>query len=275
MTGVLSRRSAKALVDAKLASLGHDTSFLTPAALDTLRARAGHEAAAFGAALGAVLFLAATEDAPRIESRHVEEAVPIAEAPLPPASAGWRAWQIVAAGAVAGALLVFWVTQRPARVAGSAPESAPIVKAAPPAQAMAAPAPPSPIKPAPPAPPKPTPPPEVALPSAPPHRVSLVIPAGDRETSNRFTDIANRLRQAKLGDVRLESINSAKTDTRTMRHHVVYFFSQDKEFAKNVADALDSAEDASHIRRAWVPILVPAAVGAALHPPGSIDVFAP
>jgi len=269
MMGVLSRRSAVALVNARLASLGHDHDFITVDALDALHARAGHEAHAFGAALGAVLFLAATEHAPRIESRHVELAVPFQAADAPRVARPRRAWPLfaaVAAGAAVGAALVLWLTHRPDFIAPPLPplplpqkQSAAVVH--PPASVLAGPpkAPPEPVK----------------LPSGPPLRVSLVVPAGDRETARRFTALAAQLRGAGFADVQLQNINAAKNETRPLRHHVVYFFGQDAPLAKNVAGALDSAEDPSHIADPWALILVPEAAGSASQPPGSIDVFGP
>jgi len=125
----------------------------------------------------------------------------------------------------------------------------------------------------------PPPPPPAKLPSGPPLRVSLVVPAGDRETINRFTNLAARLRQTGFGDVQLASVNSARIETRPLRHHVVYYFRQDVSLAENLASVLnaglDSAQNSSHIRNPWVPILVWAVAGSNSHPPGSIDVFAP
>jgi hypothetical protein len=115
----------------------------------------------------------------------------------------------------------------------------------------------------------------VALPMAPPLRVSLVVPAGDRETISRFTTLAGLLRKDGPGDVHVETINSAKTDTRALRHHVVYFFTQDATSAKNVAATLDSAENSSHSQNPWMPVLVTEPAGSSAHPPGSIDIFAP
>jgi hypothetical protein len=270
---MLSRRGAVALVNARLASLGHDQDFITVDAVDALHARAGHAADAFGAALGAVLFLAATEHAPRIESRHVELAVPLTEGAVSPAKRPRVAWAVLCAsivGAASGASVVFWLVHRP-----SAPVPAPIL--AKPVAVMSHPqtvvvalAPktiPTP------------PPPPVPLPSDPPLRVSLVVPAGDRETINRFTSLAARLRQTGFGDVQLASVNSARIETRPLRHHVVYYFRQDLSLAENLAShlnaGLDSKENSSHIRNPWAPMLVSAVAGSNSHPPGSIDVFAP
>ncbi len=267
MMGVLSRRNAVSLVNARLESLGHAQDFITVDAIDALHARAGHEAGAFGAALGAVLFLAATEHAPRIESAHVERAVPAQE--MPPAARPRRVWPMILAGmagAAMGAALAVLLIQRPRVVAASRPAPTP--------PAMVSPAPAVVVALQPKTVPRPAPPP-VALPQGPPLRLSLVVPAGDRETASRFTALAVKLRQYGFGDVQLQSINSARKETRPFRHHVVYFFKQDAPFAKNVAGALDSAEESYHIANAWAPILVPEAAGSTSHPPGSIDVFAP
>jgi hypothetical protein len=265
---MLSRRSAAALVNAKLAALGHDRDFITEGALDTLHARAGHEAGAFGAALGAVLFLAATEHAPRIESHHVELAVPLPEKALLPAAEPRPAWPVVVAGmagAPAGASLVLWLIQRPPAISPPLVRPKPAV-ARPHVQVDVVAVPPKAI---------PVAPPPLALPSGPPSRVSLVVPAGDRETIGRFTGLAARLREAGFGDVQVQSINSARIDTRPLRHHVVYYFREDAATAEKLASALETAEESSHIRNSWVPVLVTAAAGSNAHPPGSIDVFAP
>jgi hypothetical protein len=264
MATVLSRSGAKALVQARLAALGHAPDFMTHEALEALRARAGHEEGMLGAALSAVLFVVATEDAPRIESRHVEQAVPEGEAPRPAAPGGWRGVQIASAGlggAAAGALLALWVVHRPAHVMG------PVVVVEPPVVVALAPkrlapvvVPESPL---------------VDLPVAPPLRVTLLVPAGDTESARRFVAVAARLRDAGIGGVQVESFNDAKKDVRALRNHVVYYFRQDALLAENLVNALDSAEDSSHIRNSWVPILVPAVAGSTSHPPGSIDVFAP
>ena len=133
MAGVLSRRKTRALVSARLAALGHGEDFVTPDALDALHARAGHQSESFTAALGAVLFLAATEDAPRVESRHVEQAVPLHDGPHLVAQPGWQAWRIVAAGmcgAAAGALIVLWLVQRHPAVPVRVPTAQPKVQSA-------------------------------------------------------------------------------------------------------------------------------------------------
>ena len=207
MAGLLSRRKTKALVSARLASLGHNEDFITQDALDALRARAGHETGSFAAALGAVLFLAATEDAPRIESRHVEQAVPHHKASVTAAPRGWPAWQIVAAcafGAAAGAVLVMWTMHRQGVVPPTVPAPTPKHQPPPivvslPERRLAAPAPPA------------------ALPVAPPLRVSLLAPAGDHETVTHAADLVARLRDAGIGDVQIESFNSRKIDARPWR----------------------------------------------------------
>ncbi len=262
-----------ALVNARLASLGHDQDFITVDAVDELHARAGHEAGAFGAALGAVLFLAATEHAPRIESRHVELAVPFTEGAEPPAKRPRLAWAVAGAsvaGAAAGASLLLWLVQRPSVPAPTPILPKPAAVVSHPQAVVVALAPKA----------IPTPPPLLApLPSGPPLRVSLVVPAGDRATINRFTSLAARLAQTGFGDVQLASVNAARVETRPLRHHVVYYFRQDGKLAENLASVLnatlESAESSSHIRNSWVPMLVSAAAGSNSHPPGSIDVFAP
>jgi hypothetical protein len=270
MARPLTRRQARALVNARLAALGHGGDFVSPAALEELRARAGHAAEAFGAALGAVLFLAATEEVPRIEPGLVMQAVPAGETSSPP-TAPHRLWMVFAVAfclACAGAGLV-WVMHRPApRPSVAGPKPPPVaVTSAPPTVTTALPAiyvsPPIPL------------PPPFDLPTTPPARISLDVPAGDRATLASFTVIAEKLRQAGFSDVTVEKFNSAKIQTGALRNHVVYYFKEDAKLAENVAAALEIADSADHIRNHWSPVLVVGRAGIAAHPPGSIDVFAP
>jgi len=64
------------VIAGRLAELGHGRDFLEPGAVDELLVRSRHVAGGVQAALAATLFLASTEDAPRIERAHVERAVP-------------------------------------------------------------------------------------------------------------------------------------------------------------------------------------------------------
>jgi len=190
------------------------------------------------------------------------------EGTTPPTAPPRRIRPLIAAGAALGALLAIWLIQRRPAAAPAAPASKPATARAPMPPPVVVPLPPKTLATF-------ATRPQVALPSAPPLRVSLVVPAGDRGTRSRFDGLAARLRQAGFTDVHLESIDTARRDTRALRHHVVYFFGQDAPLAKNVAGALDSAEDPSHIADPWALILVPEAAGSASQPPGSIDVFGP
>ncbi len=89
------REAVAACIAARLRALGHPADLLTGEAVAALTQHAGGSIPRLRAALAGALFLASTEEAPRIERSHVERAVANLPEPAPPAG--------TLAGATAGA----------------------------------------------------------------------------------------------------------------------------------------------------------------------------
>ncbi len=294
MTARLARRRAKAVVALRLADLDHEGDYITAGAFEELYARSHESEAALRAALNATLFLASTEDAPRIEALHVRQAVPAAEpVRLKTSETAWGpatrlvGWLGACCAAfalilLAGRWLPLFEVQAPAPVVavGTAPAKVMPKQAA---ARAAAPLPDVAVRTLP-LPPEADDHVAVAntslepslLPEAPPLQVTLVFPAYDRLERSEIGRIATFLQRSGASEVRLERIDASRRAGRPIaRNRVFYFFRQDLGLARHVAALLDTAGANDATRTPWSPHLVLAPPGVASHPPGSVEAYIP
>jgi len=247
------------LIASRLAALGHPPDYLARDAMDALvRGAAGSEQR-LRAGLAGALFLAATEDAPRVDRLHVqralEDAPPAPELALP-ASRRLRVSPWAALPLFLAAALLFRLArhhERPAqpvavehRAAPAAPAAIPpiaqhpVVDAAPPAAVM--------------------------LEESPPI-VSIVIGPHTRQTAPELQALAAILRQAGLPTAILHAALPAGPADPA----VSYFYAEDRRLADRVARILDARPYPQ------LPAPGPRLVGgqAGTVPPGSVEIRLP
>jgi hypothetical protein len=290
------RVAVAACVAARLKTLGHPADMLTPGALEALVGHADGSLSRLRAALTSAIFLAATEDSPRIERHHVERAVaqagPDAALAAPDRLSGGPAgprrrggffalgWGGAAAAIIAA--IVFGHGPGTGRSAQAPPAPA-IAKIVPPAAPLpAAPANPAPVLAASPQADAPAPaPPPLAAPKPPvparpvssgPTVIVLRYRSGDRWARDKLKAASMRLRQA--GYTRIYALAWHGPDPASP---VTYFYNQDREAAQAVNRVVARARLLGG--PAWWrdagPALAPGPAGLDRHRPGTIETLLP
>jgi hypothetical protein len=304
-TPPISRGAAALAIAARLAALHHPPDLLDPSAVAALIEHAGGSTRRLRAALASTLFLASSEDAPRIGAALVARA--LHDGPAPRGGArpavtrpAWvRFWPLGLAGGAVLLALLAWPPRHsavpsptpPPTPAQMAPTPVPAHVAAARPAAVAAPAPalaapqsqPAPLPPQPapivarPAPPAPLPTQFVAapalpriLPLGPPSTVLLMLPGGDAATMRRAAGLAQRLRDAGIAAVETRPGHPAGA-----LPPVSYFHAGDLGVARKASAVLTNEGWPNLSRDLLTPRLLPPPHGKASRRRGLVEIQLP
>jgi hypothetical protein len=280
-TALAPESDAEALIARRLRALGHAPDYLSPQAIAALLAHAAGSPEPLRVALAAVLFLAATEDAPRVDAALVARALntnrvePAGPAPVGSGRAHWLLPAAFGVGVTGLMLALAILATRPP------PEAAPVATIAVIAQAplrlpprevspRLRPPPPT-MVPAPPA-LAPLPPAitirELPVPQAVPATPSvlLLFPAHSPRALARLRTVARALQRAGITDIRAQPIA-----TEITRQAVSFFHPDDSTLAQLVATTIASA----HWPHLEHDALAPSLVVQPARPAGEIEVALP
>jgi hypothetical protein len=252
------------LVASRLAALGHSPEYFSRDAMDALVRGAAGSDQRLRAGLAGALFLAATEDAPRVDRLHVQRA--LEDAPDPPLPASRPLWLSPWASLplYLAAALLFLLPRQHQRLAqpvtvehsGGPGVAAPSVAQRPVAAPSGA------AHPA-------APPRVILLPEQLPPVISMVLGEETRQAAPELEALTASLRQAGLPPAILYALpESAPADPA-----VAYFYAEDRRLADRVARLLDTTPYPRQPAAAG-PRLV-ARRADALPPPGSVEIRLP